>query len=180
MTCCLIDTNVLITANKALIPDEVSVAYPQMVLACIKTLKRITKEKTFVVLDSGGEIFNEYKEHLSFSGQPGLGDKFFKWLHDNRWRFPESARVELHKEGEDFVEFPEGMRNINVDQSDKKFFAVSNGHAAMRKPPIYEASDALWWRWKEAAHQCGIQIVFMDEQYMRDKNPGEEVNPCLP
>jgi hypothetical protein len=48
----------------------------------------------------------------------------------------------------------------------KSFFAVSNGHS--EKPPIIEASDSKWWLWKNACLQCGFQIDFINEKYMRD------------
>jgi hypothetical protein len=167
---CIVDTNVLVTANKAVNPDEESLLYPKMIIECIETLLKIKEEQIYVVLDIDDEIFMEYKRYLSFKGQPGVGDAFFKWLNDVRWSFPQTERVQLHKTETGYTEFPEVMESVRVDESDKKFFATSNGHSAKQKPPIYEASDSLWWKWKDAAMQCGIRIIFMDEQYMKDKN----------
>ena len=167
---CVIDTNVLITANKAArlnMNDDV-LNYPHLIEACIKTLQKIRDKGIYVVLDVGDEIFAEYIKHLSFSGQPGLGDSFFKWLYTARWSFPDSERIRLHKSKSGYVEFPSAMESAGVDPSDKKFFAVANAHPA--KPDILEAVDADWWKWVDAAKQCGIRIRFMDEQYMRDHN----------
>jgi len=169
MTRCVIDTNVLINANaavKAQVNDDI-LNYPSLIAACVKTLHEIKEKNTYIVLDAGDEIFSEYKAHLNFSGQPGVGDVFFKWLHDRRWSFPSSERIELHKTENGFEEFPSEMEHLGVDPDDKKFFAVSNAHPA--KPKIYESSDTKWWNWRDVAMKCGIEIKFVDELYMQDK-----------
>ena len=50
-------------------------------------------------MDAGDEIFNEYRQELSMKGQPGMGDRFMKWVHDNRWKLPIADRVEITKNG---------------------------------------------------------------------------------
>lgn len=166
---CVIDTNVMVTANKAVrcFDDDID-NYPMLIINCIELLHRIKQKGIYVVLDEDEEIFIEYKNYLNFSGQPGVGDSFFKWLNDRRWGFPESERIKLHKTEEGYKEFPMDMELVNVDPSDKKFFAASNAHPC--KPDIYEAVDAKWWNWRDAALKSGIHIRFMDEQYMRDHN----------
>ena len=167
---CVIDTNVMITANKAAgcHEDDVINNYPSLVINCIELLQLIQKKGIFIVLDGDFEIINEYKNHLSFSGQPGVGDVFFKWLFNNCWSFPPSEVVMLHKTENGYEEFSAELEAANVDLDDKKFFAASNAHPA--KPDIFEATDSKWWIWCEAARQCGINIRFLDEQYMRDMN----------
>ena len=167
---CVIDTNVLIAANKAVqyqADDDVS-KYPALIGNSVSTLYNIKKKGVYVVLDMDDEIFNEYSHYLSFSGQPGVGDIFFKWLSDHRWSFPDSERVKIHKSENGYKEFPHEMKQMNIDPDDKKFFAVSNAHPS--KPKIFEATDSKWWKWKDAAKKCGIIIEFMDEKYMRDHN----------
>jgi hypothetical protein len=167
---CVIDTNVLLTANKAFscdLHDDVQ-QYPNLVNNCITTLNTIKEKRIYVVLDYDYEIFDEYREHLSFSGQPGVGDAFFKWLYNHMYSFPETERIALNKAEDGYLEYPNEMKAINVDPSDMKFFAVSNAHPS--KPAILEATDTKWWNWADAAKQCGIHIEFMDEQYMRDHN----------
>ena len=167
---CVIDTNVMITANKAVKiygDDDDIKNYPDLIINCIKRLQKITKNHTYVVFDEDEEIFNEYSNYLDFSGQPGVGDKFFKWFHDNRYKYADT-KVKLHKTDTGYIEFPIEMEVSNVDPSDKKFFAVSNGHP--HKPNILQAVDAKWWNWFEAAKKCGIHIDFIDKQYMLDHN----------
>ena len=161
----------MVTANKAvscLDDDDVVANYPMLVVNCIELLQQIKERGTYVLLDEDNEIFDEYKCYLDFSGQPGVGDGFFKWLNDNRWGFPSSELVKLHKTENGYEEFPIEMEQANVDPNDKKFFAASNAHPA--KPEIFEAVDSKWWNWRDVAMQCGIQIRFLDEQFMRDYN----------
>ena len=169
---CVIDTNVMVTANKAVKSnDDELLKYPHLIIKCINVLQWISKKGVYVVLDVDNEIFDEYKRHLSFSGQPGVGDKFFKWLHDNRYRYPDTE-VKLHKMNGGYKEFPQKMEAVSVDISDKKFFAVSNAHRS--KPSIFEAVDTRWWNWADAAKQCGIDIIFLDELYMIEHNSNME------
>ena len=167
---CVIDTNVMITANKAVIchEDDIVNNYPALIINCIEFLQQVINKDIYVVLDADDEIFSEYRGHLNFSGQPGVGDVFFKWLHTKRWEFPTSEVIRLNKTENGYEEFPQEMENVNVDPSDKKFFAVSNAHSS--KPDIFEAVDSKWWDWRNAAMRCGIHIRFLDEQYMKDFN----------
>jgi hypothetical protein len=95
----VIDTNIPITANKALNPSRIDADLAKCVLRCIEIIKTVTK-KGGLVIDSGDEIYNEYRHKLSMSGQPGVGDVFMKWVHDHRYNpliFPEEDRVHITK-----------------------------------------------------------------------------------
>ena len=164
----IIDTNVLITANRALGYQATDEApnYPNMIKNSIDHLLRIKENGCYVVLDFDDEIFGEYRKYMNLSGQNAVGDAFFEWLNDTRWSYPSSERIKLHKIENGYKEFPQDMELVSVDPSDKKFFAVSNAHHC--KPPILEATDSKWWGWKDAANRCGIRIIFMDEKYMKD------------
>ena len=102
----VVDTNVPKTANLALdsaaIPDDLV----DCVLACVEIIEQIVV-KGGMVIDGGDEIFDEYRQQLSRAGQPGVGDHFMKWVHDNRWSLPETDRVIITKNGESYDEFPE-------------------------------------------------------------------------
>ncbi|GBC60831.1 hypothetical protein DENIS_1790 [Desulfonema ishimotonii] len=71
------------TANLALDPESVPVELLTCVLECVNAVDQVVKNGG-LVLDAGDEIFSEYRNQLSMSGQPGIGDKFMKWVHDNR------------------------------------------------------------------------------------------------
>ena len=163
----VVDTNVPVTANMALKPDEIPNELLKCVWACVETIDQVQKNG-ILVLDEGDEIFTEYRKNLSMRGQPGVGDRFMKWLHDNRWKFPASDRVAITKDGNSYKEFPDHEALINFDNSDRKFVAVSNAHR--EKPAIIQATDSKWWGWKEALAEVGITVLFLCPKYAEAKH----------
>ena len=102
----VIDTNVAIVAN-----GQTTQAGIECEEACIDALQRIynvrrvtadndEEEQCRVVLDDGDEIMNEYRCHLSPSGQPGPGDAFFKWLWNNQFQEDHCVRVGILPDAE--------------------------------------------------------------------------------
>ena len=163
---CVVDTNVAKTANLAMQPDSESDVPDECVLVCIEAIEHVIKKKGLVI-DAGDDIFDEYRQQLSMSGQPGIGDSFMKWVHDNRWSLPDSQRVTITRNGESYDEFPEHDDLANFDNSDQKFVAASNAHP--NKPDILQATDSKWWGWKDALSQCGITVQFLCEDYIKTK-----------
>jgi len=163
---CLVDTNVPKIANLALDPDSTPDDLTDCVVSCIEAIEHVVK-KGGLVMDSGDEIFDEYRHELSMKGQPGVGDKFMKWVHDNRWGFPEVDRVTITKIGDSYDEFPVHNDLIDFDISDRKFIAVSNAHPD--KPPILQAVDCKWWGWKDALAEVGITVNFLCPDYVKSK-----------
>ena len=163
---CIVDTNVPKTANLATRPDPKTDVPDKCVLACVEAIDHVIKTKGLVI-DDGEEIFDEYRQQLSMKGQPGVGDKFMKWVHDNRWRLPDANRVTITKNGETYDEFPvhEGLKDF--DRSDRKFVAVANAHR--KHPPILQATDSKWWGWKEPLKAKGIKVRFVCAQYAETK-----------
>jgi len=96
-----------------------------------------------------------------------VGERFIKWVHDNRWSFPEEDRVPITRSGDTYEEFPEHAGLEHFDLSDRKFVAVANGHRD--KPPILEATDSKWWGWKGALAEVGVTVVFVCEDWIRKK-----------
>jgi hypothetical protein len=163
---CVVDTNVPITANMALDPESIEDDLVDCVLACVEAIDHVVK-KGRLVIDAGDEIFDEYRRKLSLSGHPGIGDHFMKWVHDNRWGFPDEDRVPVTKKGDSYYEFPHHDDLLNFDVSDRKFVAVANAHP--NKPPILEAGDSKWWGWQGALAQVGITVKFLCTQYAEVK-----------
>lgn len=154
---CLVDTNVAIVANgKSEQADE------DLVEKCIDAILEITT-KGGLVIDSEDRIFDEYRQNLSLSGQPGTGDAFMKWVHDFRWQAElcEMRDVTCLDEDEQvFEEFPTADDLREFDRSDRKFVAVAN---AGKCCPILQAVDFKWWGWKDALALAGITVHFIDE-----------------
>jgi hypothetical protein len=163
---CLLDTNVPKTANLATQPDPRSDVPDACVLACIEAVEHVIKKRGLVI-DAGNEIFDEYRQQLSMKGQPGVGDRFMKWVHDNCWSLPDSDRVTITKNGESYDEFPDHDRLHDFDKSDRKFVAAANAHPA--KPAILQATDSKWWGWKDSLMEVGITVHFLCPEYVKNK-----------
>jgi hypothetical protein len=163
---CLVDTNVPKTANLAIDPSTIPDELVGCVLACVEAVDHVVK-RGWLVIDAGDEIFDEYRRQLSMRGHPGVGDRFMKWVHDNRWSFPAKDRVVITRDGDSYTEFPDHDGLSDFDPSDRKFVAVANAHA--RKPPILEATDSKWWGWKDALTEVGITVKFLCPEYAETK-----------
>lgn len=163
---CIVDTNVPKTANLATQPDPDSDVSDACVLACIEAVEHVIKKRGLII-DTGDEIFDEYRRQLSMKGQPGVGDLFMEWVFYNRWKLPESNRVAISKNGDSYDEFPahDGLKNF--DKSDRKFVAVANAHP--EKPPILQATDSKWWGWKDALAEVEITVQFLCPEYVKAK-----------
>lgn len=163
---CLVDTNVPKTANLALTPETIPQNLTGCVLACVEAVEYVVK-KSGLVIDAGDEIFDEHRKHLSMRGQPGVGDRFMKWVHDNRWKFPEADRVPITKNDQSYDQFPDHDGLNDFDNSDRKFVAVANAHPA--RPPILQATDSKWWGWKDALDEVGVSVHFLCIDYIERK-----------
>ncbi len=163
---CVVDTNVPKVANLAIQPEPGSDVPDACVLACIVAIEHVIKKKG-LVLDDGDEIFDEYRQQLSMSGQPGMGDSFMKWVHNHRHSLPDRQRVQITKNEDSYDEFPDHGGLTQFDKSDRKFIAVSNAHPA--KPPVLQAADSKWWGWKDALQDVGITVRFLCSDYVESK-----------
>lgn len=163
---CIVDTNVPKTANLATQPNPDSDVSDECVLACIEAVEHVIKKRGLII-DTGDEIFDEYRQQLSMRGQPGVGDRFIKWVHDNRWSLPDSDRVAISRNGDSYDQFPAHNGLKNFDRSDRKFVAVANAHP--EKPPILQATDSKWWGWKDTLAKVGITVHFLCPEYVKAK-----------
>jgi hypothetical protein len=163
---CLVDTNVPKTANLATQPDPQSDVPDACVVACIEAIRHVINKRSLII-DAGDEIFDEYRRQLSMRGQPGVGDRFMKWVHDNRWSLHVSQRVSITRNNDSYEEFPVHEGLVRFDKSDRKFVAAANAHPD--KPPILQATDTKWWGWKNALAEVGIDVDFICRLYVISK-----------
>jgi len=161
---CLVDTNVPKIANLSKGVADIPGELAECVLACVEAVDYVQKRGS-LVLDDGDEIYDEYRGQLSLSGEPGVGDRFMLWVHDNRWKFADEDRVVINQDGVSYREFPDHDGLSNFDRSDRKFVAVANAHP--EKPPILQATDSKWWGWKEPLEEVGITVTFLCPEYAR-------------
>ena len=154
----IVDTNVAIVANR-----KSAQASPQCIGHCINAIREITTSG-MLVLDDGWRIINEYKRNLQQSGQPGIGDAFFKWVLTN-WSNKNRCEVVVITQQPDssdptnFVEFPNDPALQNFDRSDRKFVAVALAHP--ESPAILNATDTDWWHHRIILERYGIKLHFL-------------------
>jgi predicted nucleic acid-binding protein len=146
----VIDTNVTIVAN-----GRSSHASPRCQFACISFLEEIVsiESRTKIALDANGQILAEYKDYLSYSGQPGVGDIFFKYLHDSMYKRAKVQLIQItpiNDETRGFKELP-----INsLDKSDRKFLAV----AVKSKANITNAVDTDWHEHRDFIKTLRVRV----------------------
>ena len=162
---CVVDTNVPKTANLAINPGRSAVPHT-CVLACVEAVEHVIKKRGLII-DAGDEIFAEYRGQLAMRGQPGVGDSFMKWAHDNRWGLSDCQRVKITKSGASYREFPGNAGLDDFDLSDRKFIAVANAHPD--KPPVLQATDSEWWGWKDVLQNAGVRVHFLCPEYVKNK-----------
>jgi hypothetical protein len=174
VTARVVDTNVILVANKA--HQDAS---PECVLACVELLYDIM-ENGCLVLDDQYRILREYQRKTEPVKDKGVGDMFVKWALQNI-KTPAKVRVipltEL--EPEIFAEFPCKALEAVFDRQDRKFAAVSHAHAD--RPPIAQACDSKWLEWWPPLLLFGVRIIFVCREdicrFYAAKNPGRPVPP---
>ena len=159
----VVDANVPIVAN-----GRHTNASPICQLNAIGFLQDLVdaKSQSQLFVDAKGLIFKEYKNHLSFAGQPGVGDVFLKFLNDHLYgggRVKLIAITQIADEDRGFSELPPNT----LDKSDRKFLAVAAAHD--ERPPILQAVDSKWWGWQKALGEIGVTVHFLCEKEIQSK-----------
>lgn len=168
---CVIDTNVMTTANGA------NDAAPRSCVTASARALQAVMAAGHVFIDDAGDIVAEYRANLSAKGQPGPGDAFFRWLLTNEWGGRRVTRVPItRRQGDetDFVELPPPPKGVAYDPSDRKFLAVSAAHP--EHPPVLQSFDSKWWGWQEALKIAGVRIHFLCEEAIAEKY-AEKMDP---
>ncbi len=150
----VVDTNVAIVASGR----EMTADLPCQ-LACVKILQSLVSDEV-VVVDDKGLIFDEYKRRLSFSGRPGIGDVFFKYVFDHQYRGERVLRVTVTPSEDDRCGFEELPLN-RLDRADRKFLAV----ALVGRAIVVNAKDSDWSEQQALLDDLGVEIVQLCPQY---------------
>lgn len=153
MTASIVDTNVLVVANGG---NAQANAEPTGAcrLAAIDVLEDI-KDRRTVLLDADGEILDEYRKHCSYAGQPGVGDQFFRWAHQNA---PMLTNVSLTPHSDRrYDEFPSDQALASFDYDDRVFVAVAI--AGPKPNRILNAVDSDYSLHLTALSNAGITVA---------------------
>ena len=151
----VVDTNVAKVAN-----GESPQASPNCVNICINKLERIMRGEIKLVLDADWMILDEYSRNLDSSGKPGTGDRFLRWVLNNRIRQCELVSITPDANNE-FEEFPKDPELVNFDPDDRIFIAVARKHP--EKPSILQAVDSQWWDFRGALGEHDVKVEFICE-----------------
>lgn len=158
----VVDTNVLIVANRR--SEQADFDCEE---ACIDALKEI-EQHGFLLIDNKLLILGEYMNHASFSGQPGAGDKFFKWAWSVQADERFCRRISIsptEADRQNFVEFPDDPLLERFDRSDRKFVAVAL--ASGNEPQILNAVDSDWAHYFDALSEKGLRVEFLCPQHVK-------------
>ena len=158
MTPYVVDTNVAIAAN-----GRGTHADLECQLACVEKLQDVCNRQV-VVLDDRNLIFDEYKEHLNFAGAPGVGDVFFKHVHNHQYGETRVKRVPITLCDDDRREFEELPEN-GLDKSDHKFLAT----ALVASATILNATDSDWGEQEALTERLGVPVHQLCPQYRLKK-----------
>lgn len=145
-----VDTNVSIVAN-----GRDTHAGLACQLCCVEFLESVISpnSRSKIWIDATGLIFDEYKRHLNYKGQPGVGDIFFKYLHDHMYmdkKVKIASITPIADEARGFNELPVN----SVDKSDRMFLAVALTAGAA----IVNALDTDWHEQQEFIANLGVTV----------------------
>lgn len=145
----VIETNVAISAN-----GKNTHASLECQLACVTFLSKVVARKEPIAIDELGLILEEYAKYLNYSGQPEVGDEFFKYLNDHQYYSDQVLRVQITPNNEPERGFDELPIN-SMDPSDRKFLVV----ALVSKGRVVNALDSDWHENIEAINEMGVQVA---------------------
>jgi hypothetical protein len=152
----VVDTNVAIVADR-----RAPQASRACVLTCTGELQALLRGGQ-LALDDQWLILKEYQRNLRPAGQPGVGRAFLEWVLTNRQNLSRCVLVPITVRAHrpmDFESFPDDARLSGFDPEDRKFVAVALAHP--RRPPILQAVDSEWWKFRSILAGHGVEVRFL-------------------
>lgn len=153
MTSFVVDTNVAIVAN-----GRSPQADAPCQLACVQRLREVVSQ--LIAIDDLGDIMREYAKHLSYAGQPGVGDMFFRHLFNNQYRSERVRRVQITPSSDEERGFEELPPN-SFDPSDRKFLAVAAAAGAV----VLNATDSDWYEHEALLDSLSVEVQQLCPQH---------------
>jgi len=146
----VVDTNVAVAANGRDTHASLACQY-----SCAVFLAELVSpgKRTHIVLDKSGLIFSEYSDYLHYKGQPGVGDAFFKYLHDHMHLDKKIKLVPITPIADESRGFEELPQNL-MDRNDRKFLAV----AITADAKIVNALDTDWHERAKFVTHLGVNM----------------------
>ena len=153
----VVDTNVLVVAN-----GNNEQADPECELACVEMLEGATKGKQVVLLDASDLIMDEYEGYCSYSGESGVGDMFFKFLHDHQYSHNTVIRVLIQETPDEDGGFANLPPN-DFDRDDRKFLAVAEAGDGR----VVNATDSHWSEHADFISSICVQVLELCPQCLK-------------
>lgn len=162
----IIDANVPMLAgtNPAdMDPDQAGCAQK-----CVRYIKEFIEDvESRLVLDDEGRILKEYRNAETIREEPNLAKIFYLWAYQNQAADIEDFVHLDEKQNDEFDPYPADKELSEFDPPDRKYIALAYKHE--KKPPIVEASDSKWWGIRDNLKKFGIDVEFIDEEYIKNK-----------
>lgn len=149
----VVDTNVLIAAN-----GRSTHADARLSAAAARFLVELMRSDDQFLEDTVDYVFDEYKNYMQFSGQPGVGDQFFRWYLQSRWDARRVMRVPLNPSSPLTSYVPEPLHSF--DPSDHKWIAV---YLAGNGDVIVNATDSDWEESRDLLEEHAINVRQLSE-----------------
>lgn len=163
---CLVDVNVAIVAN-----GRKAKVCPECELECVEVLQAIM-ERGRVAVDTLDRIWDEYRRHLDIAGEPGMGDQFLRWIHENQWTGGRCEKVPItpaDADSLDFEEFPRDPALARFDRSDRKYVAVSIvALTCLGTATVLNATDSDWKHHESALLAHGVPVIHLCPGELKD------------
>ena len=156
----VIDTNVILLAGTRTdqIPEDQIRCYEK----CILFLQDVMDRGDKVLIDDDGMVINEYRKAYSVNDYPNMAAMFFEYSMGHYV----CCHVE-RIEDDVYSDYPQDITLQSFDPPDRKFIALA--YVYDHGTPIVEGTDSKWWAIKDNLRKYGIEIIFIDEEYIRDK-----------
>lgn len=160
----VIDANVMLLAGTSLseVPDDELQCWKNS----IDFIHGVCQHKDIVVIDDGWKILKEYSNQKKINGYPNASDDFFRYVMSESDKHLFYVHLE-EKEENDYVDYPNAKELKKFDPPDRKYIAVA--YICEKNPPIVEAADSKWWGIRNVLQENGIEVLFLDEEYMQKK-----------
>ena len=158
----VVDTNVILIASQLVrnVPEEQLICYK----GCIQFIQDFIKHKDKVLLDREGRVLKEYhRKAFKISDYPNMATMLIQTALEGNCEY-----LSIGESNENQYNLYPSLASLKeFDPPDRIFIALAYNHD--RKPPIVEASDSKWWGIKDDLAKCGMEVIFIDEDYIRKK-----------
>jgi hypothetical protein len=171
MNAYVVDENVPIVANDSVRSEpKAPQADKRCRIACVQALNCIVKSG-ILIIDSEGEVLENYRAYLQHKGQPGVGDAFYKHVIDHQFNRKKVRRILIAKNAQhEFEDFPADPALATFDPSDRVYVALAV--AAPEKPHILNAVDSDYSEHKTALEGVGVHVYEVCPQCIRKRQGG--------